>query len=310
MATLSGEKRRHFRNYLELRLRRSQGHAFQDLTAALMGRIHGDNFVPQCPWGDKGDLSCDGYLKAPPTIFACYGPENGGSSRRPSDLVSKAKSDYSGALAKWPAMKEWTFVSNYMGVVPAPVTNALEELSADGEVVVKYFGWQRFEHHLLEMDEEVVQDLIGEIPMTGDYIHLQPAAVRQVVNSVAAAFSLKYLGETTAPVPAHKLEINRIPACHAAAIKNGLLGRDVVESCVLEDADASLAGRLYVAFNEKYKELRAEGFDAGQIVDKLYDFALAGRLEFTAQLAAAWAVIAYLFEKCSIFEDKVSGEPS
>jgi hypothetical protein len=308
MATLTGEKRRHFRHYLELRLRRSHGNAFQALTASLMARIHGDNFIPQCPWGNKGDLSCDGYLRSPPTVFACYGPENGGSSRQPSDLVSKATSDYSGAVAKWPAMKEWTFVSNYMGVIPAPVTRALEELSTDGKVVVSYFGWNRFEHHLLEMDAEIIEDLIGEIPVTEDYIRLQPAAVREVVNSVAAAFSLKYLGETTRPVPAHKLEMNKIPACHAAAIRNGLLGRDVVESCVLEDADASLATRLFVAFNDKYKELRAQGFDPGQIVDKLSDFALAGRSGSTVEMTASWAVIAYLFEKCSIFEDKVSGE--
>src|SRR5258708_15808481 len=122
MATLSGEKRRHFRNYLELRLRRSQGQAFQDLTAALMARIHGDNFVPQCPWGDKGDLSCDGYLKAPRTIFACYGPENAGASRRPSDIVSKAKDDYSGALAKWPPLKHSTFASTYIAARPPPST--------------------------------------------------------------------------------------------------------------------------------------------------------------------------------------------
>lgn len=172
---------------------------------------------------------------------------------------------------------------------------------------MKYFGWQRFEHHLLELDEEVVQDLICENPITEDFMRLQPAVVQEVVNSVAAAFSLKYLGETTAPVPARKLEINRIPDCHAAAIKNGLLGRDVVESCVLQNADASLATRLYVAFHGKYKELRAEGFDSGQILDKLYDFALAGHLESTAQMTAAWAVIAYLFEKCSIFEDRVAG---
>lgn len=310
MATLSGEKRRHFRHYLELRLRRSHGNAFQALTAELMARIHGDNFVPQCPWGNKGDLSCDGYLKSPPTVFACYGPENGGSSRHPSDIVAKATSDYSGAVAKWPAMKVWTFVSNYMGVVPAPVTSALEALSADGKVVVKYFGWNRFEHHLLEMEAEVVEDLIGEIPVTADYIRLQPAAVRQVVNSVATAFSLKYLADTTRPVPARKLEINKIPPCHAAAIKNGLLGRDVVESCVLEDADASLATRLFAAFNDKYNELRAQAFDPGDIVDKLMDFSLAGRMGTTPETTAAMAVIAYLFEKCSIFEDEIPGVAS
>jgi hypothetical protein len=105
-------------------------------------------------------------------------------------------------------------------------------------------------------------------------------------------------------VPFDKLEINRIPACHAGQIRIGLLGRDVVKACVSENFDPSLDARLSDTFRGKYIELRAQGFGPGDIVDKLYDFTLAGRGETTEQQAAAWAVIAYLFEKCSIFEDK------
>jgi hypothetical protein len=105
-------------------------------------------------------------------------------------------------------------------------------------------------------------------------------------------------------VPHDKLELNRIPACHAQQIKMGLLGRDVVKACVSDNINPSLDACLSDTFRSKYLDLRAQDFGPGDIVDKLYDFALAGQRETTEQQAAAWAVIAYLFEKCSIFEDK------
>lgn len=303
MAKLSGEKRRHFRNYLELRLRRAKGSAFQDLAADVLARVHGDNFVPQCPWGAKGDLSCDGYLKDPETVFACYGPENGGDVSRAPDVVAKAKLDFEGAVAKWPSMKAWTFVSNILGVFPAPVTQALQELSLKTGVTVYYFGWQKFEHHLLDMEEEVVQDLVGDIHVPLDFIHLHPEAVKEAISAIATNFSLKYLADVTVPVPADKLALNRIPDCHARHIKNGLLGRDVVASCLQNHPDPSYEGQVSDAFRAKYIELKLQGFEPGDIVDKLYDFALAGHTGATRS-TAAWAVIAYLFERCTIFEDK------
>jgi hypothetical protein len=48
-------------------------------------------------------------------------------SPRAISQTRPSKSDYLGALAKWSAMKEWTFVSNYMGVVPAPATKLGED---------------------------------------------------------------------------------------------------------------------------------------------------------------------------------------
>jgi hypothetical protein len=42
----------------------------------------------------------------------------------------------------------------------------------------------------------------------------------------------------------------------------------------------------------------------GSIVDSLYEFAIGRHTETADRMAAAWAVIAYLFERCTIFEDK------
>lgn len=305
MAKLTGEKRRNFRNALELRLRRATGNAFQDLTASILSRVYGDNFVPQCPWGAKGDLSCDGFLRSPQTIFACYGPANGTMPSGPAKLVSKAKSDYVGAVSHWPDMEEWVFVSNFAGVFPAPVTSMLETLSKGSTVKVGYLGWDRFEHLLLEMDEEVIADLVGEIQVKDDYIRLQPEVIHKVVSSIAAEFTLSYLDEVPTKVPINKLQINDIPPCQAIAIKNGLLGREAILACVVENADTTLATRLSVAFTLRYKELRLQHFAPDEIMDRLYDFALGGQqINTAAYNTAAWAVLAYLFESCSIFEDK------
>jgi len=303
MTQLTGEKRRHFRSYLELRLRRLYGTGFQDFVGDVLVRIHGDNFVRQCPWGDKGDLSCDGYLRRPPTIFACYGAQNG-SIRRVANLESKVISDFEGAAAKWPDMQEWIFVSNISDAIPAPLTAALESLAARKRVKVGYFGFDRFERDLLALGEDEIIDLVGPMPVNQDYMRLQPEAVREAVNAVAAQFSLNYLTEETLPVPANKLGINKIPAVHAEAIKRGLLGRRIIEACVLDNADPSLETRLSDAFRTKYSALALQGLQPGEIVDALYDFATAGLTETTEQMTAAWAVIAYLFEKCTIFEDK------
>jgi hypothetical protein len=39
-------------------------------------------------------------------------------------------------------------------------------------------------------------------------------------------------------------------------------------------------------------------------MDELFDFALAGRKPVTSRQVAIWSLLAYLFEKCTIFEDK------
>jgi hypothetical protein len=305
LTQLSGEKRRHFRHYLELRLRRAEGKQLQNLIGKLFGRIHGDNFVPQCPWGDKGDLTCDGYLRSPKTIYACYGRENGTGGRRPTDIVRKVRSDYKGAAAKWPGLAVWVFVSNIVDGVPAPVTALLEKLNGADGIEVGYFGYDSFERHLLGMDAEIVEDLIGEIPVRDDYINLQPPAVLEAVDRIVHAFSLEYLTDPTIVVPENKLQLNQIPPCHAQRIREGSLARTTVAACVAQNTNPLLDANLSDAFRARYQELRAQRLPPDEIMDRLYEFALAGHDGRKAERqATAWALLAYLFDKCSIFEDK------
>ena len=85
------------------------------------------------------------------------------------------------------------FVSNFVGgVVPGPVTEALEAArvrtgNRTGKMI-GYFGHDRFERELLELEAEEVEDIVGPIVIDQDFIHLQPEAVRNVIGALSAAF--------------------------------------------------------------------------------------------------------------------------
>ena len=62
-------------------------------------------------------------------------------------------------------------------------------------------------------------------------------------------------------------------------------------------------GEVAGVFKAKYLELKAQGFAPGDIMDELYEFAMAGHKAKTAREAAICSLLASLFEKCTIFED-------
>lgn len=68
---LSSVKRKAVSNALELKLRRCKGTALQEFHAALMAKLHGDNFASSSTDYSQGDLKCDGLLHEPFTVFAC-----------------------------------------------------------------------------------------------------------------------------------------------------------------------------------------------------------------------------------------------
>ncbi len=120
-APIPSVKKRAFRNALDLKLRRCRGDMLQHFFAAVANKIWGDNFVPATAHYTQGDLKCDGLLKDPLTVFACYGPTNGGdgqSGGATAQVVVKVTEDFLGALKAWPEMKQWIFVNSYVTGIP------------------------------------------------------------------------------------------------------------------------------------------------------------------------------------------------
>ncbi|MEA2795796.1 MAG: hypothetical protein QOI87_3176 [Bradyrhizobium sp.] len=73
-ATMTPNRRRAFRNALELKLRRSRGDMLQLFLAAVMAKVWKDNFIPASAHYSQGDLKCDGLLQDPLTVGLLSSP--------------------------------------------------------------------------------------------------------------------------------------------------------------------------------------------------------------------------------------------
>lgn len=65
--------------------------------------------------------------------------------------------------------------------------------------------------------------------------------------------------------------------------------------------DPGFPDELRGGFVRKYEDLRGQGADGDALFEGLYEFAVAGSVDFRRR-AAGLAVLVYLFEKCEVFE--------
>lgn len=108
----TAQQRFYWRVALELKLRKSNGDAFQDFFSTVMGHLHGDDFVRVRPYGARGDKGCDGYLLSSGQLFQCYGAL-AGEKKQVNTLTSKMKDDFAKAKEHLAAiLKEWHMVHN------------------------------------------------------------------------------------------------------------------------------------------------------------------------------------------------------
>ncbi|MBD2746115.1 hypothetical protein IC232_05305 [Microvirga sp. BT688] len=303
-------KRRAFSNALELKLRRCRGDMLQEFLGDVMSKRHGDNFVRATAHYSQGDLKCDGLLLDPLTIFACYGPTNGGQGLTAQGLakaVAKVTEDHDGAVENWPGLKEWIFVSNFIGGCPPQITQEILKLDAANGHKVKQFGQEQFENIILGFDMADIEELLGNAATDEDFRCMQIPEVQSVIDNVMQRVADGVVrDDVPVEVPAAKLDFNQLPDIYRGRIKQGFQNASRVAEYLLNYADPTLDGTIAGVFKAKYLELKTQGLRPGEIMDGLYDFALGGQRGTTPREVAVWSLLAHLFEKCTIFEDDPS----
>lgn len=311
---LSGLKRKAVRNALELKLRRCKGNDLQKFLGDLMAKVHGENFIPAGTDYSRGDLKNDGLLRDPLTLFACYGPVNAGAHTTEASMrtaVAKVGSDFAGALENWSDLKEWVFVTNYLDT-PAQITQ--EVLRLDGATPscrLRTFGRAQFEKHILDLPEDDIDDLLGNDATEEDFRALQPQEVLAVVAAVMDQGPRRKEDDAEPTVvPADKLEFNKLEDVFQDRLTKGFQNSRNVARLLSNHPDPLLESEFAAVFKAKYQDLDAQGLAPGEVMDELYEFALAGQRPTTYRDIAVWSVLAYLFEKCTIFKDRpVDGAP-
>jgi len=283
----------------------------QQFLGDVLIKVHGDNFVPATSHYSQGDLKCDGLLWTPLTVYACYGPQNGGqglSAQALRKAVAKVESDYMGAVKHWPKLEVWQFVSNFVDGIPPQITQQilnLQGLTQDRQL--KQFGKEQFEAHIFSLPLVHIEELVGDAATDDDFRNVQIPEIQTLVDEIIAKVSDdRLLDDTPIEVPSAKLEFNALPEVYHLRLMQGLPNARRVAHHLQYHPDPTLDRNIASIFKAKYVEYKSQGLASGQIMDDLYDFALGGQPPKTPREVAVWSLLAHLFEKCTIFEDDPS----
>jgi hypothetical protein len=306
--TMTPEQRFWWKVALELKMRKSSGDAFQDFFSTVMAARHGSDFVRVRPFGKLGDKGCDGYLMSSGQLFQCYGALNGDGGKV-DYLIGKMEKDFSKANANFSKiMKEWHMVHNLVDGLPAEAILKLTELKETAPTLTLGFvSMEGFEERIFALDDNVIENLLGMAATSKDMQNIQAAELRDVVAAVAAeADNATFDTAAIKPVPPDKLEFNKLPGHWRSLIASGWQSSAIVDRYLSRHPDPLIGERIAQVLRDHYKYLKAQNLTPGDIMSSLYEMVAGTGTVSAARQVAALALLAYLFEKCEIFEDDPS----
>jgi hypothetical protein len=302
---MTPEQRYWWRIALELKLRKSSGDAFQDFFSTVMAKVHGSDFVRLRAFGALGDKGCDGYLSSMGHVYQCYGALNGDSGKV-AYLVGKMGDDFAKALiGVSEIMKAWHMVHNLVDGLPIEAVQTLKELeTANVGRAFGFIGMEGFEERIFALEIDKIQDLLGIVATSQDAQNMQAAELRDLVANVAqAADEVLFDVTTIRPVPANKLDFNKLPSHWRSLIANGWQNAHHVDQYLARHHDPLVGERIAQALRVRYQYLKTQSLSPSAIMASLYEMVAGIGSVTPARQVAAQALLAFLFESCDIFED-------
>ena len=279
-----------------------KGAEFQDWFARLVARAFGPDFEAVRPYGNRGDLKCDGRRISTGTIFQCYAPDKMKAAR----LNAKIEGDFVGAYENWGgAMVEWVLVHNHGGGLPASSGQLLDRLrQSHPEVTIEVWTEPALQKLADRLPLEDQQALFGFAPSKSGLETLAMADLQPVIHQLQ--FMDPEPGqEPLTPPSRNKLEKNRLSADAAALLRLGRRKEALVETWFTKNRRPDLGERIAEAFRRRYAQLNDGTRSADQVFGHLQQYAGVGGEP--ARQAAVLAVLSYFFERCDIFEDPEEG---
>lgn len=279
-----------------------KGDGFQRLFERLMSKAHPNDFMACRPWGNVGDRKNDGYLPSARILFQSYAP----NELSAAEAIKKIKEDFEGAKEHWEDyFDEWAFVHNAPdGRLGPHIIAALAKLAQDHpQVKIGHFGYEEMLTKFRQLSLEDLESWFGP-SLTME------ANVNLGFSDLAAV--LTHIGITPLPAASEVKDVSR------GKIEANLLSQAVADFLKIGMQKSPLVAQFFNSWkNPTYGEQIAESFKNKYLglrdgVPKLHPDEIFGRLEAwaggttnttPAHKAAVLAVIAYLFDKCEIFED-------
>lgn len=286
----------------------SKGDGFQRLFEKLMAKAHPNDFMACRPWGNVGDKKNDGYLPSTRTLFQSYAP----NELNAAETIKKINEDFEGAKEHWEKyFDEWTFVHNALdGRLGPHIIEALAKLAQENpNIKIGHCGWEEMlsTFRLLSLQdleswfgpsmtmEANVNLGYGDLMAVLTHINVAPARATSEVKDVSRG----------------KIEANLLSPVVADFLKIGMQKSPLVMQFFDNWKNPVYGEQIASAFKSQYLTLRDK-------VPPLHPDEIFGQLEAWAggmvnttptHKAAVLAVMAYLFDKCEIFEDAQAMRP-
>lgn len=280
----------------------SKGDGFQRLFEKLMSKAHPDDFVACRPWGNIGDRKNDGYLPSARILFQIYAPNT--LSEGPA--IKKINEDFEGAKAHWEKyFDEWTFVHNAPDGRLGP--RIIEELAklrqANPKIKIGHCGYEEMMAKFRKLSLQDLESWFGPSLTMEANTNLGFSDLAAVLTHISIA-PIPTTSEVK-DVSRGKIEANLLSQAVADFLKIGMQKSPLVAQFFSSWKNPTYGEQIAQAFKNEYMGLR-DG------VLQLHPDEIFGRLEAwaggtanttPAHKAAVLAVMAYLFDKCEIFED-------
>ena len=286
-----------YRLRFRLRVLEGTGQSYQDLFADVMERRYpmGD-FIRVRPWGNTGDRKNDGYLSSSRTLYQSYAP----NEMKAASAIAKIDEDFEGALPYWKQYFDtWVFVHNSLsGLGPQVVECLLAHKARNLGFEVLSMSPVDLAEILFKLDDRHISEVLGPIPTAEEASAIGMADLEPVLAHIDR---LEPLNTDLRPVPANKIDYNKLGEDVRAALTWGMTRSQLVEEYMTRSRDVRLRDELAQGFREMYTAAKESGLEPDMVFTKLQSV-VEGPAAQTRRQASALAVLAYFFEACDIFD--------
>lgn len=281
----------------------SSGDDFERYVTRVLELEYRD-FINPTPMGRSGDGGCDGTACSGRLFFACYGQR--AKTDQDAKTASKLDHDFNRALESWDDFEEWQFVTNAsFGPAPTKMLNRFRREHESGSArpleIRAIVTPERFwDEHVSKLAPDKLDILFPGAP------HAQSVELADLVELIEMLESSSCPDGNASdlrPVSGKKMDYNQVPEVNRCELNVGRLMSQRVEQWFSEQSDPELRDEKAAAFNRIYQRAKGQTDETSEIFSRIY-IALAGT-DFTlskSRANAAYAVTAYFFDTCDIFE--------
>ena len=283
----------------EIAFLRAKGDAFQTLFEKLMGLAYRADFMACRPWGKDGDRKNDGFLKSQRRLFQVYAP----NEMEATKAKAKIAEDFEGAKAHWGTLfDKWAFVHNATDGLPAHVHELLLDLErANPGIVLEPWGLEELRLIFRTLTIEDLESWFGFLAPTEKTKMELGFSDLQIVLETIACQAAPPPAEVKV-VPMGKIEANALSESVATLLKAGMAKAPLVNDFFSKWHDESLGECVSESFRAKYASLRGKS-RPDEVFAELETWAGGAQRGTPKHQLAVYAVLAYYFDSCDIFEE-------